>query len=151
MKKQFDFESNSSKARFVDLSRHIGHVMSNKQIDFINGFFNYHTKRILELSKTEGNESKIMESIIPLDMFSTYVHVRPFLLERAIYIRELQDAELTKTFKDLLRNNRIFQKNYFNNDVDTNLLRQSIDKNFTLIRKINSRIEHLKLIRTQSN
>ncbi len=151
MKKQFDFESNSSKARFVDLSRYIGHVMSNEQIDFINGFFNYHTKRISELSKTEGNESKIMESIIPLDMFSTYVHVRPFLLERAIYIRELQDAELTKTFKDLLRNNRIFQKNYFNNDVDTNLLRQSIDKNFTLIRKINSRIEHLKLIRTQSN
>ncbi len=151
MKKQFDFESNSSKARFVDLSRHIGHVMSNKQIDFINGFFNYHTKRISELSKTEGNESKIMESIIPLDMFSTYVHVRPFLLERAIYIRELQDAELTKTFKDLLRNNRIFQKNYFDNDVDTNLLRQTIDKNFTLIRRINSRIEHLKLIRTKSN
>lgn len=151
MKKQFDFESSSSKIRFVSLSKRIGHVMSDKQVEFINGFFNYHTEKILKLLRTDGNESKIIDSIIPLDMFNMYVHIKPFLLEKAIVIRKSHDAELTKLFKNLLRNNRIFQTNYFNEDANTNLLRQVTNENYILIDKINNRIEHLKLIRVQSN
>ena len=123
MKKQFDFESSDSKELFISLSKHIRRGVVDKHIDFINGFFNYHTKKIIELSKTSGNYGKIMESIILLDMFGGYVYIRLFLSEKAVIIKELQDRELTKMFKKLLRNNKIFQKSYFK-EIDHNQFQQ---------------------------